>query len=86
MGGGRREFLPETEQDIEGEPGRRTDGINLINDWKHLHRRHKAKYVQTKSELLNVSVTVKKKNEEKIEKTKIVGKMADQLNFNALFS
>lgn len=55
MGGGRREFLPTTEQDVEGQPGRRTDGINLIKDWQHKHRLQTAKYVQTKSELLNVS-------------------------------
>lgn len=55
MGGGRREFLTNVEQDIEGTSGKRTDGINLINEWQQKHRRHNAHYVQTKDELLNVS-------------------------------
>lgn len=59
MGGGRREFLPTNAHDIEGFPGRRTDGINLIEEWKRKHHRHTAKYVQTKQELLNVSVKTK---------------------------
>lgn len=55
MGGGRQEFLKNTEQDIDGITGKRTDGVNLIQEWQHQHRRHNAKYVQTKNELLNVS-------------------------------
>ncbi|XP_013183850.2 membrane-bound alkaline phosphatase [Amyelois transitella] len=34
LGGGRREFIPESMIDEEGTPGRRTDGRNLINDWQ----------------------------------------------------
>lgn len=55
MGGGRQEFLNNTEHDIDGIPGKRTDGVDLIQEWQYQHRRHNAKYVQTKDELLNVS-------------------------------
>ena len=34
MGGGRREFIPTTTIDEEGSPGLRTDGRNLIEEWK----------------------------------------------------
>ncbi|CAG4973227.1 unnamed protein product [Parnassius apollo] len=34
MGGGRREFLPDTVIDEEGTPGRRSDGNNLIEQWQ----------------------------------------------------
>lgn len=33
LGGGRRNFINTTEIDEEGQPGYRTDGINLIDDW-----------------------------------------------------
>lgn len=56
MGGGRQEFLTNVEQDLEGTSGKRTDGINLIKEWQHKHRRHNAHYIQTKDELLNVSM------------------------------
>lgn len=55
MGGGRQEFLPTTVQDVEGNPGKRTDGVNLIKEWQHKHRKHNAQYIQSKAELLNVS-------------------------------
>lgn len=55
MGGGRQEFLPTNEQDIEGVSGKRTDGVNLIREWQHKHRRQNAHYVETKHDLLNVS-------------------------------
>lgn len=56
MGGGRQEFLPTYEEDIEGVPGKRTDSHNLIKHWRQRHQHHKSKasYVQTKEELLNV--------------------------------
>lgn len=57
MGGGRQEFLPTWEQDIEGHSGKRTDGIDLIKQWKHKHRKQNAAYVQRKAELFNVSVS-----------------------------
>ncbi|AQQ69140.1 alkaline phosphatase [Microbulbifer agarilyticus] len=34
MGGGRRSFLPEEVEDLEGKSGKRTDGLNLIDAWK----------------------------------------------------
>ncbi|KUJ83891.1 alkaline phosphatase [Microbulbifer flavimaris] len=34
MGGGRRHFLPATETDLEGKPGRRQDGRNLVQEWQ----------------------------------------------------
>lgn len=55
MGGGRQEFLPTTEQDIDGNPGKRTDDINLIKDWQQKHKKHDARYIQTRAELMNVS-------------------------------
>lgn len=56
MGGGRQEFLPTYEQDIEGVSGKRTDSHNLIKHWKQRHHKSKASYVQTKEELLNVII------------------------------
>lgn len=56
MGGGRQEFLPTDERDVSGVPGKRTDGINLINEWQRKHHRHNANYVQTRDELFNVSI------------------------------
>ncbi|ETN65462.1 alkaline phosphatase [Anopheles darlingi] len=52
MGGGRREFLPVHEADIEGIPGRRTDGTDLIKHWQHHHSRHRSAYVQNRVQLL----------------------------------
>lgn len=56
MGGGRQEFLRTTDYDVDGMPGKRTDGINLIKHWQHEHnkKKHNATYIQTKDELLNV--------------------------------
>ncbi|KAG6453203.1 membrane-bound alkaline phosphatase [Manduca sexta] len=34
LGGGRRNFLPNTVNDEEGTPGNRTDGRNLIEEWQ----------------------------------------------------
>ncbi|XP_062702913.1 alkaline phosphatase-like isoform X1 [Aedes albopictus] len=61
MGGGRREFLPNTSTDSEGTPGRRTDGHDLIKHWLHQKRsaQHRkggggAAYVQNRDQLLKV--------------------------------
>ncbi|XP_062540299.1 alkaline phosphatase-like [Armigeres subalbatus] len=60
MGGGRREFYPNTSTDVEGIPGRRTDGNDLIKHWLHHKRSHHsggeraALYVQNRDELLEV--------------------------------
>lgn len=56
MGGGRQEFLPTNDADIDGNPGKRTDGINLIKEWQHKHKKHNAQYIQTRAELMNVSL------------------------------
>lgn len=55
FGGGRQEFLPKQMVDVDGKPGKRTDGNNLVRQWKHKHREEKAHYVETKEELMNVS-------------------------------
>ncbi|MFA0791320.1 alkaline phosphatase [Microbulbifer echini] len=34
MGGGRRNFLPSDQKDLEDKDGKRTDGRNLIEEWK----------------------------------------------------
>lgn len=34
LGGGRRSFLPRTTIDEKGDKGKRTDGVNLIDEWK----------------------------------------------------
>ncbi|WP_334078392.1 alkaline phosphatase [Microbulbifer sp. M83] len=34
LGGGRRAFLPKEVTDLEGEPGRREDGRNLVQEWQ----------------------------------------------------
>lgn len=60
MGGGRQEFLPTTVEDVEGNPGKRTDGHNLIKEWQHKHRKHNAQYIQSKAELLNVSPIIER--------------------------
>lgn len=54
MGGGRREFLPNTYVDISGRTGKRTDNKNLIQLWKDLHANNSASYIQTKEELENL--------------------------------
>ncbi|XP_037944017.1 membrane-bound alkaline phosphatase [Teleopsis dalmanni] len=53
LGGGRVHFLPHTENDLNGEPGRRLDNKNLIKEWQQEHGSH-AYYVQTKEELLHL--------------------------------
>lgn len=58
MGGGRREFMTTQMHDADDKPGLRTDGADLIGEWKEQHQRqhHRAAYAQTKAELMNVSV------------------------------
>ncbi|GAA5525852.1 hypothetical protein Maes01_02425 [Microbulbifer aestuariivivens] len=38
MGGGRRHFLPVSVTDLEGQPGRRQDGRNLVQEWQQRYR------------------------------------------------
>lgn len=54
MGGGRQEFLPTWETDVDGLPGKRTDGLNLIKQWQQQHKHDKAVYAQTRDDMLNV--------------------------------
>lgn len=52
LGGGRRQFINETEVDEENQPGRRTDGKNLINEWlEERNKIGKAEYVTHKQQL-----------------------------------
>lgn len=48
MGGGRRQFLPETEVGVEGRDGKRKDSRNLIEEWQQ--RYPQGQVVQNKSE------------------------------------
>lgn len=49
FGGGRRKFFPVTDTDAYGQPGNRSDGINLIDAWKKYHPN--GKYVTNKEEM-----------------------------------
>nr|AUF74484.1 Cry8Ea3 toxin-binding alkaline phosphatase [Holotrichia parallela] len=55
LGGGRREFLPNTVTDEGGQRGRRLDGENLIEAWLKSKQGHKAQYVWNRTELENVA-------------------------------
>jgi len=58
LGGGRRELMPKTVQDIETkQAGRRGDGKNLISVWKDLKKNAKAKYVTNREGLLGINTT-----------------------------
>ncbi|XP_077513159.1 alkaline phosphatase-like isoform X3 [Amblyomma americanum] len=53
LGGGRRVFLDKSMKDDEGQPGERSDGRNLINDWldeKKSHSPH-VKYIWNRRQL-----------------------------------
>lgn len=56
LGGGRREFLPNTEEDEDGNPGSRTDGENLIESWKSdkSNRNVSFDYVSNRGQLLDL--------------------------------
>ncbi|KAI4455920.1 alkaline phosphatase [Holotrichia oblita] len=55
LGGGRKNFLPKTAVDEEGDSGTRIDGENLIETWLKSKNKSKAKYVWNRDGLLNVS-------------------------------
>lgn len=57
LGGGRSKFLPvKAANPAEGE-GERRDGKNLVKDWElDKEYRGKAKYVETREELLGVDI------------------------------
>lgn len=56
FGGGREHFLPKWKKDVSGGTGKRTDNINLIEQWKitQAEQNHTNKYIQTRDELLNL--------------------------------
>lgn len=57
MGGGRREFIPNTIRDEEGTRGRRSDDRNLIEEWQQdkVDRNLSYAYVWNREELRNLS-------------------------------
>ncbi|ODM87869.1 Membrane-bound alkaline phosphatase, partial [Orchesella cincta] len=58
MGGGRRELTPVTVLDVESnQPGKRTDGKNLIETWIQSKNATSAKYVWNKEQLFNVDLS-----------------------------
>lgn len=58
MGGGRRNFINATVEDEDGEPGKREDGRNLIEDWLEdkLQNDASARYVSNKRDLLRTNL------------------------------
>ncbi|CAN7997686.1 unnamed protein product, partial [Ixodes hexagonus] len=56
MGGGRSMFLDKSMQDEDGKNGERTDGLNLIQDWKDSKKGSgNASYIWTRKQLLSVN-------------------------------
>jgi len=60
MGGGRRSFLPQEMTDLEGETGKRSDGRNLVAEWKQRYGKH-ATYIEDQKgfDELNLAATDK---------------------------
>lgn len=56
LGGGRNKFLPNTTIDTEGNAGERSDGKDLIEEWKRSHPN--GLVVSNRDELLNINETV----------------------------
>ncbi|CAG9824655.1 unnamed protein product [Phaedon cochleariae] len=56
LGGGRKKFLPKEEVDEEGKRGERSDGANLIEEWKKQKERAgvRFEYVWNREQLLHV--------------------------------
>lgn len=52
LGGGRSKFLPEEEKDEEGIRGERSDGLNLIDEWRAQKESRGGVYVHDKSGLM----------------------------------
>ncbi|XP_075980477.1 membrane-bound alkaline phosphatase-like [Anticarsia gemmatalis] len=57
LGGGRREFIPIETIDEEGEPGYRTDGRNLIEEWQNEKAKQNLdhRYVWNREQLMEVA-------------------------------
>ncbi|KXJ70903.1 hypothetical protein RP20_CCG022131 [Aedes albopictus] len=55
LGGGRRHFVPKTQLDDESVAGYRSDGRNLIDEWKAVHPNNAA-YVWNKTALQSIDV------------------------------
>lgn len=57
LGGGRKNLLPKEFIDEEGYNGARSDGVNLIEQWKKIResRGEKFEYVWNREELLSVA-------------------------------
>lgn len=55
LGGGRRHFVPKTQVDDESVAGYRSDGRNLIDEWKAVHPNNAA-YVWNKTALQSIDV------------------------------
>ncbi|XP_047520252.1 membrane-bound alkaline phosphatase-like [Pieris napi] len=60
LGGGRREFLPSHVVDEEGSKGTRTDGRNLIEEWRSdkIERKVIYSYVWNREQLLSANATM----------------------------
>ena len=57
LGGGRREFINSTVMDEEGSPGKRSDGRNLIHEWKKSRsKKGNPRYIWNKSQLNAIDV------------------------------
>ena len=56
MGGGRREFLPNTTIDAEGFPGHRLDQRNLIKEWQDSKPESANAYVWKRDQLMEVDI------------------------------
>ncbi|XP_063704306.1 membrane-bound alkaline phosphatase-like [Culicoides brevitarsis] len=54
LGGGRENFRPKTAIDEEGKPGKRLDGVDLIEEWKK-SKKGKGKFVWNREELLKIN-------------------------------
>jgi alkaline phosphatase len=55
LGGGRKEFRPKSVTDEDGAPGSRTDGVDLIENWKidKSNRNVSFKYMWSRDQLLS---------------------------------
>ncbi|XP_063703388.1 membrane-bound alkaline phosphatase-like [Culicoides brevitarsis] len=56
MGGGRYNFRPVESMDEEGKPGKRLDGVDLIEEWKK-SKNGKGNYVWNRQDLLKINAT-----------------------------